>query len=136
MIWHLYTLKNVHHNKYSYHLSPCKVMTIKLTIFPMFYLSSPWHLFYNGYLYPMIPFTYFTYSPHIPSLWQPPDHTLHLWVCSWNFVCFCLFFFRFQDKFRMISLIYEALPNSYISFSKPNMSGIQKSNLSNTYTIH
>ena len=86
-IWYFYILRNDHHDKSSYHLSPYKVMTILLTIFSMLYISSLWLIYFvTGSLYLLIPITYFT-SP----VWQPHFCSLYLWVCF----CFVLFFHLF-----------------------------------------
>ena len=55
-------MKNEHHDNSSYHLSPFKVITILLTLFPMLYTSSSWHLFFD---WKSVPLTYFTH-PSIP----------------------------------------------------------------------
>ena len=39
---YFHTLQNDHHNKYSYHLSPYRDITLLLTIFPTLYISSLW----------------------------------------------------------------------------------------------
>ena len=84
VIWHLYTLWD-DHRKFSYHLSPFKVITTLLTIFPILYITSPWLIYFiTGSLCLLIPFTYFTHPP-IPC--QPPVCSLYLWVCF----CFVMF---------------------------------------------
>ena len=67
----------------SYHLSPHKVITILLTIFPVLRITSPWLYFITGSLYLLIPFTDSAWTqPANPfPLWQPPVCFLYLWDC-------------------------------------------------------
>ena len=65
MIWQFCILHSAHHSKQSCHLSPYKVITVLLTIFPMLYFSSPWLI---CSLYLLIPFAYSVHLP-TPPLW-------------------------------------------------------------------
>ena len=47
MIQYFYTLQNDHHNKSSCHLSPYKVITILLAVFPMLYITSQRLFFFS-----------------------------------------------------------------------------------------
>ena len=68
-------------DKSSNHLSPCKVITILLTVFLMLYITSLWLIYFvTGGLYLLTPLMYFTPSP-APPFWQPP-------VCSLYLCCF------------------------------------------------
>lgn len=119
VIWHLYTLWNVHHNKCSYDLSPYKVMTNYLyslgctssSLWLTYFITGCLYVFISLLLSPIIP---------APSLWQPPICSLYLWVCvcvfwlvvhlfcflnpicKWNcmvFVCLCLACFTEHKNF-------------------------------------
>ena len=43
---YFYTSQNDHHDKSSYHLSPCKDITLLLTIFPTQYISFLWLIYF------------------------------------------------------------------------------------------
>lgn len=47
VIRHLYTLRNGHRGKSIYRLSPPKVNTILLTVFPMLCIKTPWLIYLN-----------------------------------------------------------------------------------------
>ena len=67
VIWYFYTLWDDHH-KSSYHLSPCKLITVLLTIFPMLYRSLLWFIYFIiRSLYFVIPFIYLIHV-HFPRL--------------------------------------------------------------------
>ena len=84
VIWYFYTLWDDHH-KSSYHLSPCKVMTILLTIFLMLYSSLLWFIYFIiGSLYFVIPFTYFIHI-HFPCLLP----SMSLFSVSMSLLLFC-----------------------------------------------
>ena len=108
VVQYFYILQNDHHNKSSYHLSPYKMITVSLTIFPMFYVISLWIIYsITGSLYLFITLSCFTQPPHTlhsapshPSLSTPtpftqptpqPGCSPYLWVC-FCFVIFVLFF--------------------------------------------
>ena len=66
----LYNLKSDHPNKSSTHLTPCIVITVLLTIFPMPYFTSPW-LFCNWQFVLLDLFTFFTHPLSPPPICQP-----------------------------------------------------------------
>ena len=75
VIHYFYTLQKHHRSQSSYHLSPYKVITVLLPVFPMLYISFPWLIYFvRGSFYPLISLTYFTH-PLIP---QPSSN--HLFV--------------------------------------------------------
>ena len=89
VIQHLNSLWDDHHNQFSYHLSPFKVITILLTVFPILYSTSPW-LIYNWNFVFLNLFYLFPSSPHSPLSWQSPVWFLYLWIFSVLFVhLFC-----------------------------------------------
>ena len=54
--------------KCNYHLSPCQVIKVLLTIFPMLYFLSLWSIYFiTGSLYLLITFAYFIYPPILPA---------------------------------------------------------------------
>lgn len=99
LIWHLCTLQNGHHNKFSYHLSHYKVNTVLLIIFTMLYITFPWLTYFiTGSLYFLIPLTHFA---HPPNLLSSGEHQsvlcisesrfyFHIQVKSWS-ICLSLF---------------------------------------------
>ena len=100
IIWHLHTLWNDHHHGKSHnHLSPYKVIMIKLllTTFLMLYITSGWLIYYiTRGLYLSIPFTYFSQPAHCAPLHYlvtASFFSLYLWVCFY-FVQFVLFIFH------------------------------------------
>ena len=75
VIHYFYTLQKHHRRQSSYHLSPCKVITVLLPVFPMLYISFPWLIYFvRGSFYPLISLTYFTH----PLTPQPSSN--HLFV--------------------------------------------------------
>ena len=65
--------------------------TVLLTMASIWYIISPWHLFFNWTFVPFDPLHPFC-QPFIPYLWQSPICSLYLWPLF--FVClvgFCLF---------------------------------------------
>ena len=85
VIWYFYTLQNNRH-KSSYHLSPYKVITMSLIIFPVLYILSPWLIYFViGSLYLLIFLTYFTHLPTPASL-----VTTYLFSASASLFLFCL----------------------------------------------
>ena len=87
-IWHFHTLVRGQHEKFSYRLSPGKVIAVSLTTLPVLCVTSPGLIYFlTGGSY-LIPFTYFP-STHTPSLWQPLICSLYLWV----YIHFVLFAF-------------------------------------------
>ena len=95
VISHLHSFWSDHHK--SSHLSPCKVITILLTLFLLLHSTSLWLIYFTPEnLYRLISLTYFTPS-HPPPLWQPPVWTLYLSVCFY-FVMLACFFLPFWDS--------------------------------------
>ena len=94
VIRYLCTLQNNHHDQYSYYVSPYKVITILLTVFPMLYISLMWFIYFViGSLYLLISFSY---SPQPPPFRQPPVCSLYLWVCFCSVTFVHLFCFVFK----------------------------------------
>ena len=96
---YFHALWNGHHSKCVYQLSPCKVVTILLTILPAMYYICMSYLCKTGRLYLLIPFTYFSHPPTLPPFWQPS-------------VCFCFvlyvyvfWFFRF---YKWKNIVYQS----------------------------
>ena len=90
MIQRLCTLQNDHHDKSSYHLSPCKVNTVLLTVLPMLYITSSWLIYFTtGSLSPLIPFTHLSPSSPLCSSNSP------ICVLYESTLCFA-FLFRFH----------------------------------------
>ena len=107
-------LRNDHHGRSNYQLSPYKVITIVWSTFPMLYNLIPvTHLFFNWstfpLLYNLIPVTHlffnwkfvpfylphlFYSSPHFPPFWPPPTCSLYLRVFLSCHVCSFVLFFR------------------------------------------
>ena len=71
-----------------------KVITILLTmLFPMLYISSPWHLFYNWKLVPLDPLYLFLPQTAFQGRVPLETITLYLWVfVSMSLFLSCLFF--------------------------------------------
>ena len=111
----LYTLRNDHHNKSRYHLSPYKVTkffllmrtfniycfsnfpvcnTKLLTISTMVYITSFWFIYSITWsLYPLTTPIQFCPSTSPPLLWQPSICSLNLWVYFVLFYLFILIWF-------------------------------------------
>ena len=91
IIWHLHTLWNDHHDKYSNHLSPYEFIIISLTIFLVMYITFLWLIYFITRGLFLIPFTCLTFPTQPPLL-----ATIHLFSVSLNlfshcFVCFSKF---------------------------------------------
>ena len=102
MIQCLHTWQNAHHDMSSCCLSPYKVNTILLTVFPILYITSPQftHCYttfgpfrncITGNVYILIPFTRFSLLPKPSLLWKPPvlslsmslDFAYLVWFVCW-----------------------------------------------------
>ena len=82
VISHLHSFWSDHHK--SSHLSPCKVITILLTLFLLLHSTSLYLIYFTPEnLYRLISLAYFT-PFHPPPLWQPPVWTLYLSVCFYS----------------------------------------------------
>ena len=94
VIWYFHILQNAHHDKFSYHLSPYKGITLLLTIFPMLYISSPWLIYFvTESVYLLISLTYVAHSPT-----SSPLATSCLFSVSMILFLFCyLYLFCFLD---------------------------------------
>ena len=98
------TLSSAHHNKCSHHLLLNNISIISLIIFPVWYFSSLWLIYFliRG-LYLSIPFIYFSHPP-IPRL-----ATTGFWSV-FKSLFFCFFLFVLFLKFHMSEII------RYLSF--------------------
>lgn len=103
LIWHLNTLKMIT-DKSSKHLSPCKIITILLTILSMCHITFPWCMYFitgdfsswshSPVLFPSHP-AYKQTLTCLPNLWFCFQFTLYACVfwfldstCKWHHVVF------------------------------------------------
>ena len=100
VIQQLHIIWNVHHNKYSYHLSPYKVTTISLTIFPMLYITISWLIYFiTRSLHPSILSSFLPISP------QPiPRSNSQFVLCIIGQVLCTSFYFHFEYINHVLNL--------------------------------
>ena len=117
VVQHLYTLWNDLHDKSRSHLSPYKVTTILLAIFPMLYIASPCIYYMTGSLYVLILFTYFIHSPTPSTLAIASLFSLCLWV-SFCFILFVHLFCFIDSTYKRNHIVFAFLCLNY--FTKHN----------------
>ena len=110
VIWSFYTLQNDRH-KSSSHLSPYRVITMSLIIFPVLYILSPWLIdFVIGSLYLLIFLTYFTHLPPPTSLL-----TTRLFSASASLFLFCssIFFDFLHSTYKWNHTVFWFFPSDF-----------------------
>ena len=94
---YFYILQNDHHNKSSYRLSPYKMITVSLTIFPMLYVISLWIIYsITGSLYLFIALSCFTQPPHTLHSALAPNQAVLYTYESVSVLLYLFYFFRFH----------------------------------------